>query len=430
MASGPSTYSEYIVGGLVREIWPDENLIEEVIEEEPVLGMCAKETDWGYAVRHHPLGWGANQGIGRTFADAKQYKSTTQEAEFQIATREMYAALSLEGKLLRTFEYTKKKALLVDPVTRAGELTIDRMRRRFSQAIHGDGVGVIGQISSSSSVSSATITLTDANDLKNFEQDRPIQVEANGTSGGTVSTEVAYVSSIGTEDTPTVTVMDSSGASITWAAAFPSVSVATTFRIYGAGTYDNDFIYGLAAYLPSHTGSPGTFLTCNRNRNPGWLAGRCMSGANLTVYQRIKKAARLSVDAGNKPDTYLLSTRNFEKLEFEFDNKLVMTKFPSAPVGKYNLGVEYTGVVVQGPRGPIKVLPSMWMPDTVERCGEMDSILMGSIGPLVHWDMGNGMGSMSSMRTEDGTDNRELRAVSDPAFLVKKPGAWIRVATT
>jgi hypothetical protein len=428
MASGPSTYTQHIVGGLVREIWPDESLIEEVIEEDAVLGMCAKETDWGYAVVHHPLGWGANQGIGRTFADAKAYKSTPQQAEFQIATREMYAALSLEGKLLRTFEYTKKKALLVDPVTRAGELTIDRMRRRFSASLHGNGVGKIGRISSTSNVSTATITLDDANDLKNFEPDRPIQVESTGATGGTVSTEVAFVDTIGTEDNPTVSLKDSAGNAIHWDTAFASVACATGFRIYGVGTYDNDFIYGLDAFLPSHSGSPGMFLTCNRNLNPGWLAGRCITGTNLTVYQRIKKAARFSVDAGNKPDTYLLSTRNFEKLEFEFDNKLQLTKFPAADVGKYKLGIEYTGAVVQGPRGPIKVLPLMWMPDDVERCGEMDSLVMGSIGPLVHWDMGNGMGSMGSMRTEDGTDNRELRAVSDPAFLVKKPGAWVRVA--
>ncbi len=428
MATGPSTLTQHILGGLVREIWPDENLIEEVIDEDPVLGMCTKETDWGYAVHHHPLGWGANQGIGRTFADAKQYKSTPSQAEFQLATREMHAALSIEGKLLRTFEYTKKKALLVDPVTRAGELTIDRMRRRFSQTIHGDGVGVIGRIASGSNVATSTITLDDPNDLKNFEPDRPVQVEATGATGGTVSTEVAFVSSIGTEDSPTVTLKDSAGNAVTWAAAFPSLTVATGFRIYGAGTYDNDYFYGLGAYLPLHTGSPGTFLTCNRNQNPGWLAGRCMTGTNLTVYQRIKKAARLATDAGEKPDTYLLSTRNFEKLEFEFDNKLQLQKFPAADVGKYKLGVTYQGVTVQGPRGPIKVLPSMWMPDSVERCGQMDSLVMGSIGPLVHWDMGNGMGSMSSMRTEDATDNRELRAVSDPAFLVKKPGAWVRVA--
>ncbi len=424
MAAGASTYARHAVNGLVREIWPDENLIEECIEEDPVLGMCAKEVDWSYKIYHHPLGWGANQGIGRTAADAKRNKSTASEAEFQLATREMFAFLSLEGKLLRSFEYTKKKALLVDPVKREGDATIDRMRRRFSKTIHGNGVGVIGRIASTSTIASATIILDDANDLKNFEDGKVLQVESTGATGGTLRSSgiEVTVDSIGTEDSPTVTIK-AVGALANWSAQI--TDIATGDRLYETGTYDNDYFIGFEGFNPLHTGSPGTFLTCNRNRNPGWLAGRCMTGTNLSVYQRIKKAARLSVDAGNKPDTYLLSTRNFEKLEFEFDNKLQLQKFPAADVGKYKLGISYSGVEIAGPRGPIKVLPSMWMPDTVERCGEMKSLVMGSIGPLVHWDDGNGP---SDMRTEDGTDSRELRAVSDPAFLNKKPGAWVRVA--
>jgi len=58
------------------------------------------------------------------------------------------------------------------------------------------------------------------------------------------------------------------------------------------------------------------------------------------------------------------------------------------------------------------------------RVGKMEYLTFGSIGPLVHWDMDNGP---KDLRTEDGTDNRELRAVSDPAFLNKRPGAWCRV---
>ncbi len=424
MALGPSTYARHVVGGLVRELWPDENLIEEVIEEDPILGMMKKETDWSYAVVHHPLGWGANQGIGRTFADAKRNKSTASEAEFQIATREMFAALSLEGKLMRTFEYTKKKAILVDPVQREGEGTIDRMRRRFSKTIHGNGVGVIGRIATTSAVNTATIVLEDANDLKNFEEGKVLQIQETGLTGGTLRSAGAevVVDSVGTDENPTVTIKASGGLTA-WNTQI--LDVAAGDRLYETGTYDNDYFIGFDGFNPLHTGTPGTLLTCDRNRNPNWLAGRCITGTNLAVYQRIKRAARVSSDAGNKPDTYLLSTRNFEKLEFEFDNKLQMQKFPAADVGKYKLGITYSGVEIQGPRGPIKVLPSMWMPDNVERCGEMKSLVMGSIGPLVHWDNGNGP---SDMRTEDGTDNRELRAVSDPAFLNKKPGGWVRVA--
>ncbi len=418
MPIGPSTRAQHVADSLVREIWPPEALIEEVIEEEPLLGMASKETDWGHEVRHWPLRWGANQGIGRTFADAKRLKSQYTAEEFQHNTREMFAALSIEGKLLRTYEHTKKKALLVDPVTTAGELAIDRMRRKFSKAIHGNGVGIIGQIKSTSNVSTNTIELVDFNDLKNFEEDVAFQWTATANGSGSASTEEGRVYSIGTEDSPTITLSD------TWSNVFPGIAAGTSYLVY-TGTYNNDFIYGLDAYLPSHTGAPGTFLTCNRNRNPGFLAGRCMTGTNLNTYQRIWKAARKLVDAGEKPDLYLLSTRNFEKFLFEMDNKLVMTKEPAADVGKYKMGVTYGGVVVQGPRGPIKVMPSHWMPDSVERCGKLDTVVIGSIGPLVHWDSSNGPGDL---RTEDGTDNRELRAVSDPGFLVKRPSAWMRIA--
>lgn len=421
MALGPETRAIHAAEGLLREIWPDEALIEEVIEEEPLLGMCPKETDWGHEIRHWPLRWGANQGIGRTFADAKRLKSTYTAAEFQYGTREMYSALSLEGKLLRTYQYTKKKALLVDPLTTAGELAIDRMRRKFSKSVHGNGLGIIGRISATSNVATATITLDDFNDLKNFEEDTAIQWEATGLPGGTISTEENRIVSIGTEDFPTLTL------SAAWNVLFPGITAGA--YLFYTGTYDDDFIYGLDAFNPQYTlpsPGPGTFLTCNRNRNPGFLAGRNMNGKNMPVYQRIKKAARKLVDAGEKPDIYLLSTRNFEKLEFEFDNKLVMQKMPAADVGKYKLGVEYGGVVIQGPRGPIKVMPSMWMPDSVERCGRLDTVVMGSIGPLVHWDRDNGP---DALRTEDGTDARELRAVSDPGFLVKRPSAWMRVST-
>ncbi len=417
--AGPSTFAAHVAGGIVREMWPDEALNEEIIEEEPVVGMSQKETDWGTGVVHPPLGWGGNQGIHRTAAGAKRLKSTAQQAEFQLSTREMYAFLSLEGKLLRAFEYTKQKWLLVDPIKREGERAIERMRRRFSKSVHGNGIGIWGRITSGSNVSTNTITLADANDLKNFEKDTPIQTLNTAATGGTLhnSGAEALVYSIGTEDSPTVTL------STTWAAAFGG-SLAAGDYIVGAGQYDDDYIYGLDSYLPNHSGSPGTFLTCDRNVNPGWLAGRCMDGRNLTVFQRIKQAARKLVDAGEKPKDYLLSTRNFEK--FEFENKPDLVKFPAEKMGKLNLGVEYTGAVVQGPRGPIRVIPSHWMPDDVERCGDISTLTFGSIGPLVHWDADNGP---KDLRTEDGTDNRELRAVSDPAFLVKRPGAWMRVRT-
>lgn len=416
---GPATYGLHIAGGLVRQLWPEGKLNEEIIKAEPALGIAKKKTNWSFDPIHHPLGWGGTQGIGRGFGDAKRLKSSAKSAEFLIRTREMFAALSLEGKLLRAVEFGSNEAILVDPLKREGEACLRNMRYRFSTAIHGNGLGIVGRIATTSAVNTATITLADPNDLKNFQQETAIQVEATGLPGGSLVAggAEARILSVGTWDNPTLTL------AVAWDVAFPGIAAGN--RIYYSGNYDNDYIYGLDAFLPNHSGSPGTFLGCNRNLNPGWLAGQVMSGVNMSGQQRIWSAARRCVDAGGEPDSYFMSTRNFEKLLFEFDNKLVMQKVPAADVGKYKMGVSYQGVEIAGPAGPIMVMASAWMPDNVERCGEKDTLTMGSIGPLVHWDSDNGPGDL---RTEDGTDARELRAVSDPAFLVEKPGAWTRVA--
>lgn len=418
--AGPSTFARHVAGGLVREMWSDEALNEEILEEDPILGMSKKETNWGTNAVHHPLGWGGNQGVGRTAADAKRLKSHAQEDEFVLRTREMYSFLSLDGKLLRAFEYTKQKWLLVDPIKREGEKTIDRMRRRFCKTVHGNGIGILARITTGSNVATNTITLTDGNDLKQFERDYPIQTINTNATGGTLndSGAEARIYSIGSEDNPTLTLNG-----VAWSTAFPSI--AAGHYIVGSGTYDDDYFYGLDAFNPewsSPSSLPADFLTCVRSANPGWLAGICTDGRNLSFLQAAKRGARLLVDRGEKPDTVLCSTRDFER--FEFENKPELVKFPAEKMGKLNLGIEYTGAVIQGPRGPLKIVPSHWMPDDVMRVGKMEYLTFGSIGPLVHWDSDNGP---KDMRTEDGTDSRELRAVSDPAFLNKRPGAWCRV---
>jgi hypothetical protein len=428
MAFGPANYSDHIAGGLVRELWPDEALIEEVILKDSLLGAISKDTNYEYAVKHFPLGWGGSQGIGRNAADAKRFKSNTKSQEFQVSTKEMYEFLSLEGKLLRAARAKgggKGKALLVDPVTREGERALANMRLRFSKSLHGDGVGVLGRISGGSNVATATITLTDGNDLKNFPVDTPLMVESTGALGGTPLTGEGRVLRVGTYDSPTVTLTVDGTNTAVWSDVFPGIAAGD--RLYLVGTYSDDFIYGLDAFNPAHTGTPGTFLTCNRDLNPTLFAGHVMDGSTLTCLQRVKRAARILYDYGEEPDIYIVSTRTFEKFEAEAESKMRLDKVPAASVGKYNFGVNYDAYVVQGPAGPIKIMTSVFMPDNVERCGKLSTLELGSIGNLVGWDVGNGP---QNMRTEDATDSRELRAVSDPAFVNKHPGAWMRVATS
>jgi hypothetical protein len=276
--------------------------------------------------------------------------------------------------------------------------------------------------SGSTPAASATITLRSGADARRIEPGMTLQTEASGATGGTIKTGYVTVASVGGTDTaPTITVDQA-----TWAAGIPTV--AASDYIYRAGTYDSVF-YGLDAWNPSHSGSPGTFLGANRNLYANKLAGQVLTATAMGPKQRMIRAARMVADTGYKPNTYLMSTRNWENLynELASQGQLRMTKVPAAPIGKFSFGVTYEAIEFVGPGGRIEVFADPWMPDDVERCGDRSTLKLASTGPLVHWDddaePGNPM-------LEDAQDSREIRMVGDIAFYNEAPWAWVRSAVT
>ncbi len=89
------------------------------------------------------------------------------------------------------------------------------------------------------------------------------------------------------------------------------------------------------------------------------------------------------------------------------------------------IGITYEAIEVMGPSGPIQVFADPWMPDTVERCGQRDTLVLGSLGELVHWDDD---ATPDNPMLEDAADSREIRCVGDMAFYNECPAYWCRVA--
>lgn len=408
-----ATYTNY---GLVKDLWPQKALYEGIFEGSPSLGLFKKDTTFAERVRYVSVGYGHSQGIAPTFGDAKQYKSADKSVAFQVQKRSIYGTFSIDGLLWRTYEYGKNKGILVDPLTRGGKNLMRGMKNRLSRLMWGNGVGSIGRLTAASNPASATVTLRNSEDLRNFQPDMPVQSESTGATGGTINGGVALVSSVGTYDTPTVTFTQAFNAAITGGAA--------SDFLYAIGTYDAAPIIGFEGWNPDHSGAPGTFLSANRNVAPEWLAGVVLDARGKSPKQRIMMAARRVKDMGGKADTYFMSTVNFESLVFELGDKVINTKAPAAPIGKVKLGITYDGVEVMGPDGPIQVFPDAWMPNDVERCGQRDTCYFGSLGEFIHWDDGS---SPSDLRVEDASDAREIRAVGDIAFINEFPAFWCRV---
>lgn len=416
----------FTANGLLRSLWPQKSIYEQMFEGSPALGIARKDTSFGEEYRYIIMGYGAGQGIASDYASAKQFRGASKTVKFGVQTRSYYATFSIEGKLWRAYRETGNKALIVDPTTRESKNHMAQVKNDLGVYIHGNGVGSIGRILSGSTT--ATITLDTTSDggaaARRIQPGMAIQTESTGATGGTINTGYVTIASVGGTDTaPTVTCDQSA-----WNVGIPGIGA--TDYLYRFGTYDLAPLIGFDAWGPDWSaGSPAALLGATRSTYPRRLAGSVLDGTVMTPRQRALKAARYVAEMGGQADTYLTSTRNWENLanELQASNRLQFSKVPAAPVGKMSLGINYDSIQLMGPTGPMDVLADPWMPDNVERCIQRDCMVLASTGELLQWEPD---ASPGNPRLEDGADAHEVRLIGDMAFYLEAAAYQCRVKVT
>lgn len=415
---------------LIRSLWPKKAIAEQIYKGSPFLGLVKKDTNFGEKIRYVSVGTGAPQGIATNYGTAKANKTPGTADEFQVQTTPYYGAFSIAGDLFRRYKYTGNTGLLVDPMGRDSKLLMRQMKNDLSSFVHGNGGGALGRIKSTSTLASQTITLDAGADRRRIVKGMTLVAStADGTSGSLLTGTVTVASVGGTPTAPTVTINEA-----TWSGAISGLTTTSyLFRegAVGSGAGGGGVLYGLDAWCPSHSGSPGTFLSVNRNNAPDQLAGNCLVATTKSPRQRIMEASQIQADTGAADGklVYLLSTRNWLNLynELASANALVMTKSPSSPMGSMSVGVDYDSIRIVGAGGPIDIVADPWAPDNVERLLNMDSWVLSSTGELLHWDDD---ATPDNPMLEDSADAREVRAVGDMALECWNPWANVRVSVT
>lgn len=415
---------------LIRSLWPKEAIVEQIYKGSPLLGLIKKDTNFGEKIRYVSVGTSPPQGIAADFGVAKSHKTASTAEEFQVVTTTYYGNFSIQGDLFRRYKYTGNKALLVDPMVRDSKGLMRQIKNDLSSFIHGNGGGALGRIKSTSTLASQTITLDTGADRRRIVKGMTlVAATTDGTSGSILAGEVTVASVGGTPTAPTVTINEP-----TWSGAISGLTTTSyLFRAgsVGTGAGGSGVLLGLDAWLPSHTGSPGTFLGVNRNNAPDQLAGNCLVATTKSPRQRIMEASQIQADCGGSDGrlVYVMSTRNWVNLYNELSNAnaLVMSKAPSAPVGSLKVGVEYDAIKIIGAGGAIEVVADPWAPDNVERLLALDTFTLASCGDLIHWDDD---ATPDNPMLEDAADAREIRAVGDMALYCNDPWSNVRVSVT
>ena len=385
----------------LKQHYTNERIENMVYKDNPFLAMVAKYEDFGGENLKLPIKYGIPQGRSATFSDAQANKTNTQLKAFLLTRQADYSLASIKNE---TIEASKGNAnAFMEAATVEIDGAIESATRSLAIACFGDGSGAIGQVLATTS-SVATFTLKQIDDVTNFEVGMQLKLNATKTgSSGTLSTAVT-VDGIN-RDTGVITLS-------------ASASLTADHFIYQEGDYDAK-IKGLNAWVPSSApGSTDSFFGVNRSSDATRLGGIRFDGSSLPIEEALIGGASRVAREGGKPDVCFMNYSNFADLEKALGSKVSYVDVKASPE------IGFRGILVHGPRGPIKVIPDQNCPKDVAFMLQMDVWKLYSLGKAPKILDSDGL----KFLRDSSADSVEVRVGYYAQLGCRGPGYNVRIA--
>ena len=335
----------------LKQHYTDQKIENMVYKDNPFLAMISKYEDFGGSNLKLPVKYGIPMGRSATFADAQSNKTASQLKAFLLTRTSDYAIASIKNE---TIEASKGNAnAFIEAATFEIDGAIEAATRSLAISLYGDGSGQLGVVGSIDTTgTNDAITLATIQDITNFE----VGMELNfGTA--TTNRELLLIN----RDTGVMEVDTSSGATATEA-------------IYVDGDKDL-MLTGLGGWLPSTApDSTDSFFGVDRSADTSRLAGIRFDGSSLPLEEALIGAAARVAREGGKPDVCFINYSNFADLEKALGSKVSYVDV------KVNPEIGFRGILIHGPRGPIKVIPDQNCPNGVAYMLQMDVWKLYSLG--------------------------------------------------
>lgn len=230
-------------------------------------------------------------------------------------------------------------------------------------ALYGTGSGSIGQVANSSFATTA-LQLSQIESVTNFEVGQTLVVSSTD-GGGSVRAGTLVVLAVD-RDTGIVNMTGNLSAGI--------AAIAQNDYIFVQGDYDAK-VKGLLAWLPSTTPSlSDSFFSVNRSSDATRLAGIRFDSSAMPIEEGLISAAARIAREGGKPDYCFMSYSKYADLEKALGSKVQYIDM------KVNPEIGFRGILINGPRGPIKIVPDQNCPSDRAFMLQMDTWKLYSLG--------------------------------------------------
>jgi hypothetical protein len=259
--------------------------------------------------------------------------------------------------------------------------------RSLAIAMYRSGSGSIGQVLAGGT--DTDFVLKNIEDVTNFEVGMEL-VFSTADGGGSVKSGSITVTGID-RDSGVITVDAQSGID-------GGTGTATNDYIFVEGDYDAK-IKGLQAWLPNSAPSSTAFFSVDRTADVTRLGGIRFDASAMPIEEGLVKAASRAAREGAKPNYCFLNYSKYADLENALGSKVQYIDL------KVNAEVGFRGIQINGPRGPIKVVPDQNCPSDRAFMLQLDVWKLYSLGKAPKILDTDGM----KMLRDSGSDSVEVR---------------------
>jgi hypothetical protein len=331
---------------VLKELYPQDEVERLAYEQSPLVGMIKKRTDFYGRKAILPLRYGTNQSLGAQFTIAQGIKHNNTYEAFEITRGKYYAFAYLDREAM--LATASNKGAFVEALEGEIDGVLDSVASEFAfQLYHHHGGTRARMTSTSAPTTAVSVTITNVYDMVNFEVG--MKVVTWGADTKTTSVDSGSL---------TITALDRANGKIKGAASWKSTitTPASSDYIFRYGDKGR-CLYGLDDWVPSTATLATTMFGVNRALDPERLGGLRKSASGMTIEEVLIDAATYAGFHKAAPDVCILNTIRWGMLEKELGSKIVrdIVKSTRADIG-------YSAIVLQGPKGPIKVVADPYCP--------------------------------------------------------------------
>lgn len=384
----------------LKQHYPDWKIENLVYQSNPFMALVPKYEQFGGEVLKSPLIYGTPQNRSASFATANGQTSSSALKAFLLTRSSDYSIAEISNEVILASEGDANAFLRAATVEIDGAL--HALGRSVATKLFRSGSGSIGKVSSYTGATK-TILLTVAEDIVNFEVGMVLQ-GSTADGGGSVKA-----------GTSKIVTVDRIAGSFTVDADLTGNWAASDY-IFVAGDYDLA-LKGLDAWLPytdRSTKLAASFFGVTRSADATRLGGLVYDGTALPIEEALINALALVGREGGNPDHVFMNFADWSNLVKALGSKVMYIDVKAG----YEGALGFTGIVVNGPRGAVKVIPDVNCPKGDAFIVQLNTWQLASLKKAVNLFDTDGLRMLRS----SSADSLQIRCFSYAQLGCSAPG--------